>query len=173
MPLHPTRSSALAASAAALLAFAAPAGLGVPSAIAAGLFSGFAGSWSGDGMLTLAGGSSEPIRCRATYEVENDGNKLKQELRCASDSYSLTVESNVTYNPDAGVISGTWFETGYATGGFLNGSASAGHIEARVDGNGFSAQVAIVTNSDEQMVTIRPQNMDVTEVSVTMRRADL
>jgi len=170
MSLHLSRSSVLAASAAALLALASPSGLGVQPAFASGLFTGFEGSWSGDGTLTLAGGSSESIRCRATYEVENDGNKLKQELRCASDSYTLTVESNVTYNSDAGVISGTWHETGYSTGGFLNGNASAGRIDARVEGNGFSASVEITTTSNQQVVTIRPQNMDVTEVSVTMRR---
>jgi hypothetical protein len=171
MALQLARSNALAAAAAALLAFTAPHDLGLQSAAAAGLFSGLAGSWAGDGTLKLAGGSSEALRCRATYEVENDGNKLKQELKCASDSYSLTVESDVTYNPDAGVITGTWLETGYATGGFVSGRASSGQIQAWVQGNSFSAQVAIVTSSGQQVVTIRPQNTAVTEVSVTMRRS--
>jgi hypothetical protein len=165
-----TRSKAVAAAAAALLAFAVPHGVGPQRAAAAGLFSGLAGSWSGDGTLKLEGGSSERIRCRATYEVEGDGNKLKQELRCASDSYSLTVKSDVTYNPAAGAITGTWFETGYATGGFVSGRASTGNIQAWVQGNDFSARVAIVTSSGQQMVTIQPQNSSVTEVSVTMRR---
>jgi hypothetical protein len=145
----------------------------LPSAFdfaAAGLFSGMAGSWYGEGLIKLASGASERIRCRATYMVGSDGNNLKQDMRCASDSYSLTVTSDVTYKADAGVITGTWFETGYGTGGFITGQASTGQIKAWVKGRDFNAEVAIISVGTEQTVTIRPQNLDVREVSVKLLR---
>jgi hypothetical protein len=138
---------------------------------AAGLFSDMAGSWAGDGSLKLASGASERIRCRATYVVEGEGNTIQQDMRCASDSYTLAVKSDVTYKPDAGAITGSWRETEYNTGGNLSGTASAGRIKAWVKGNDFTAEVAIVTRAGEQTVTIRPHNTDVTEVAVTLRRS--
>ena len=39
-----------------------------------GAFAGMAGNWSGGGTITLDDGSTERIRCRATYAVRADGN---------------------------------------------------------------------------------------------------
>src|SRR4051812_9506534 len=60
-----------------------------------GPFAGMAGVWSGGGTVTLDDGSSERIRCRATYAVGNGGNGLNQSLTCASDSYRFNLSSNV------------------------------------------------------------------------------
>ena len=155
--------------AAALSLLAATAAM--PTALAqAGLFGGFSGSWSGDGTITMASGASDPIRCRATYVVENNGTKLRQDLRCASDSYSFDVESEVSYNADAGIVSGTWHETNYSAGGFLSGRVRNGGIEARVEGGQFAAAVDVVTNGDRQSVSIRPEGSEVSEVAVSLRR---
>ena len=131
---------------------------------------GFAGSWSGDGTIKLASGDSERLRCRVTYAVGKGGNSLRQDLRCASDSYKLDVESEISYNADAGRVSGTWAEKNYSTGGFLSGTVSGGDIRARVDGRSFAAEVAVQTNGNQQSVTIRPEGSDVREVAVSLRR---
>src|SRR5580700_4238818 len=60
-----------------------------------GPFTGMAGSWSGGGTVTLDDGSTERIRCRATYAVGAGGNGLNQTLVCASDSYKFDLKSNV------------------------------------------------------------------------------
>ena len=129
-----------------------------------------AGSWSGDGTITLASGEREAIRCRATYRVGGDGNSVQQDLRCASDSYTFDVDSNFSYNAEAGTIVGTWREKSYKNGGLLSGTAQAGSIEATVDGNNFKTAVAVDMKENEQSVSIRPQGTDVSEVTVTMRR---
>jgi hypothetical protein len=59
-------------------------------------FAGFKGVWSGNGTVSLSDGSSERIRCRATYAVDGSGRALQQTLRCASDSYKFDLSSNVT-----------------------------------------------------------------------------
>src|ERR1043165_1842546 len=74
-----------------------------------GPFAGMAGVWSGGGTVTLDDGSSERIRCRATYAVGAGGNGLNQSLTCASDSYRFNLSSNVIAR--GGSLSGTWSET--------------------------------------------------------------
>src|SRR3979409_251777 len=63
-----------------------------------GPFAGMAGTWSGGGTVTLDDGSSERIRCRASYAVGMGGNGLNQSLTCASDSYRFNLASNVVAN---------------------------------------------------------------------------
>jgi len=60
-----------------------------------GPFAGLAGNWSGAGTVTLDDGSTERIRCRATYAVGAGGNGLQQTLTCASDSYKFNIATNV------------------------------------------------------------------------------
>ena len=134
-------------------------------------FAGLAGSWSGDGTIKLSSGDSERIRCRVTYTVESSGNKVRQDLRCASDSYKLEVKSEISYNADAGSVSGTWSEKNYGVGGFLSGSLRGGDIRARVQGQNFTATVDLTTKGSEQSVTIRPQQTDVDEVAVRLRKS--
>src|SRR5271169_3871502 len=57
-----------------------------------GVFSRFAGDWSGEGTVKISAGR-ERIRCKAHYTVTPDGTSLEQTLRCASDSYKLEVTS--------------------------------------------------------------------------------
>jgi len=82
------------------------------------------------------------------------------------------VEAVITYKPEAGAITGSWSETGYGVGGWVSGSANANTINARVRSgdNTFNARVAVVTRGARQTVSIKPQGLDVTEVSVTLRR---
>src|SRR6202521_149377 len=62
--------------------------LTAPSAYAQSApFAGMAGAWSGGGRVDLQDGTSERIRCRATYAVGGGGSTMQQQLRCASDSY--------------------------------------------------------------------------------------
>lgn len=153
-----------------LLAFLLPASGSQAQSVSSPLAN-LAGSWSGEGTITLASGERESIRCRGSYSVAGDGNSVKQDLRCASDSYKFDVDSEFSYNADAGTISGTWQEKSYKNGGVLSGTARAGSIEATVDGNNFKTRVVVGTNGSEQSVSIRPEGTDVSEVTVRMRRS--
>ena len=142
-------------------------------AAAAGIFVGMEGSWRGEGTIDWKTGESERMRCTAKYEVEKEGNKITQNLTCATDSTRLVIKSTITYNPDAGVVTGNWAETSYGITGFVTGNAGPGRVQAQVKSsdNRFYARVDVTLRGSEQTVSIRPQDFDVTEVAVTLRRS--
>jgi hypothetical protein len=144
-----------------------------PGAAAAGLFVGMDGKWRGEGSITWSTGETERMRCNATYKVENEGNKLTQNLTCATDSTRLVIKSTITFNPDAGAISGTWSEMGYGINGSVTGRASQGSIQALVEtpDDRFTARVTVLTRGSDQTVSIKPDMLEVTDVSVKLRRA--
>ena len=134
-----------------------------------GPFSGLAGYWSGGGAITLSDGSTERIRCRATYAVGESGAALNQTLSCASASYNLHVTANVVSN--GGGLSGSWSESTHGVSGSISGRASRSGIQAYVSGAGFAASIGIREHGGGQSVTIRPQaGTDVQAVSVSLHR---
>lgn len=141
-------------------------------AAAEGLFVGMEGSWRGEGTIDWKTGETERMRCTAKYEVENEGNKLIQSMTCATDSTRLVIKSTITYNPDAGAVTGTWAETSYGISGFVTGNAGPGKVQAQVKSadNRFVARVNVTLRGAEQTVSILPRNFDVTAVEVTLRR---
>src|SRR5512138_2817766 len=69
-------------------------------------FDALRGSWSGTGSITLGSGDKERIRCRANYTVEGD--YVRQDLRCASDSYKFEMQNELTHSD--GQVNGNWNE---------------------------------------------------------------
>ena len=119
----------------------------------AGPFAGLAGNWSGGGTITLDDGSSERIRCRATYAVGAGGNGLNQTLTCASDSYKFNFTSNVV--AQGGVLSGTWSESSRGVSGNLEGRGSSGNFQVIASAPGFDANITLTTRGNKQSVVIR------------------
>jgi len=173
MAFQPKGASVLKKSAAALALLALLSPAAILPAFATGLFTGMEGSWRGAGSLKWSTGDNERMRCTAKYEVEDEGNTLVQNLTCATDSTRLVVKSDITYKPAAGVIIGSWSESGYGIRGWVTGTASTGSIKANVESSDkrFSAKVSVETRGAEQIVSIVPKQMEVTEVLVTMQRA--
>lgn len=132
-----------------------------------GPFAGFDGSWTGVGTVSLADGTSEQIRCRATYLVERV-NALKQSLRCASDSYTFDLSSAVKSNGDQ--VTGTWDEASRNIHGNLQGSAGDGQIDVYVEASGFSANLTLTTKGNKQMVSISSKGQ-IRDVSINMVRS--
>ena len=135
-----------------------------------GPFAGLHGFWSGIGTITLQNGGEERIRCRATYAVSDGGASLRQNLRCASDSYRFDLSSNVVAQGSA--ISGTWTETTRGASGSLSGRASgAGDVQVRVDSPGFAASLSMRTRGNRQAVSISSSGTALTGVTITLSRA--
>ncbi|WP_245435750.1 hypothetical protein [Microvirga calopogonii] len=132
-------------------------------------FAGFAGSWSGSGTVALSSGTTERLRCQATYEVASTGTNLRQNLRCTSDSYNFELRTDIT--AEGGRVAGLWMETTRNLQGRISGRISAGRIDAVVDGPGFSAGIAMAPQGTRQAVSIRSQGTELSQVSVTMTRA--
>jgi hypothetical protein len=135
-----------------------------------GPFAGLHGSWSGTGIITLQNGGQERIRCRATYAVGDGGASLRQQLRCASDSYTFNLSSDVVAQGSA--ISGTWTETTRGASGTVTGRASgAGNVQVRVDSPGFAANLSMSTRGNRQAVSISSSGTALARVSITLSRA--
>jgi hypothetical protein len=120
-----------------------------------GPFAGMAGNWSGGGTVTLDDGSSERLRCRATYAVGAGGNGLNQSLTCASDSYKFDLSSNVI--AQGGALSGTWSESSRGVNGSIEGRAANGRFQVVASAPGFTANLSLTTQGNRQSVVITSQ----------------
>ena len=130
-----------------------------------GPFAGFNGTWSGNGTVSLSDGSTERIRCKADYKVDGGGMALKQNLRCASDSYKFNLSSEVTSQGDR--ISGNWSEASRNVFGNLQGTAGGGQIDVFVEAAGFAANLTLRTTGNRQTVQISSKG-DIRGVNITM-----
>jgi hypothetical protein len=155
-----------AASLAAILLFVEAPLAAAPGA--ANPFAAMQGSWSGNGSITLGSGDKERIRCRANYAV--DGNRVRQELRCASDSYKFEMQNDLTYND--GLVNGNWHEVTRRASGRIYGRVSAGRIEAMAETSGFAATFVLTTRGDQQTVKIESKSPDISDVSISLRRSN-
>jgi hypothetical protein len=135
----------------------------------AGPFEGLQGTWAGTGDVTLNNGEKERIRCRITYAVGRKGMTVRQELRCASDSYKFELVADV--ETDKEYLAGRWTERSRNVGGTVSGRARPGLIEALTESSGFSAFLNISTRGDRQSVEIKSHGSEVTQVLITLRRS--
>jgi len=153
-------------------AMAAAVGLGIfvhnASQAAETPFAHLAGSWSGQGKITVQNGTSERIRCRGTYRAGETGTTLSLSLRCASDSYKFELGSDITYA--AGAITGSWNEATRSVYGQLAGRVTGNNITAQASAVGFNASLSIATKGNNQTVAIRSPGSEISEVTVSMAR---
>src|ERR1700755_2299642 len=134
-------------------------------ATSSGPFAGFDGAWTGTGTVSLPDGSTEHIRCKASYKVNGTGMGLKQKLDCASDSYKFDLTSDVTSNGER--ISGNWSNATRNIFGNLQGTAGGGQIDVFVEANGFAANLTLRTNGNKQTVQISSKG-EIRGVNITM-----
>jgi hypothetical protein len=131
-----------------------------------GAFSPFAGEWRGAGRVQTSDGNSEPISCRARYDITESGARLSQSLVCASDNYRFDIQTTAAADGDS--VTGNWQETTRNVGGALRGQVGSGDFEGLVDGPGFTASISLRSNGHRQAVVIRPQGQLISEVSVNL-----
>jgi len=117
----------------------------------AGPFAGMAGVWSGGGTVGLDDGSTERIRCRASYVVA--GRRMDLTLTCASDAYKFNLQAAVEAEGTA--IQGTWSESSRNVSGVLQGRGSAGDYQLTASAAGFNANIALSTRGKKQSVSMR------------------
>jgi hypothetical protein len=154
------------ASAGALIALSVAT---IPTQAAFSPFLAMAGSWSGGGIISMADGQQERLRCRATYNVGGSGDELSLNLRCASDSYNFDLSSDVAYR--GGAVSGQWTESSRNAAGTLAGRASGDHVEVAARGSNFSAGLSMTTRGNRQTISIRPEGgSDIRAVSLSLSR---
>ena len=126
------------------------------NAQSAGPFGSLAGSWSGSGTINLANGKHEPIKCRASYDVLDEQNKLQLNINCASDSYKFDLRGSATYS--GGAITGNWSESTRNAAGTMSGKVEGAGFQVVAKGPTFTANLNLMTRGDNQLVTIRSQD---------------
>ena len=133
-------------------------------------FAQLAGSWSGAGTIDLAGGKHEPIKCRASYDVLEDQNKLQLNLHCASQSYDFDLRASAAYS--AGTITGNWSESSRNAAGTLSGKVQGAGFQVVAKSQTFSANLNLVTRGANQSVTINSQDAqaEVRGATITLQR---
>ena len=141
---HPRRLT-FAAAAFFMAVFAASTG-----AAQSGPFAGMAGSWGGVGTVTLEDGSTERIRCRASYAVS--GPTMNMTLTCASDAYKFSLQSHVV--AEGGAVSGNWSEATRNVSGSLQGRGGGGNFQVVASAPGFNAHIALRTVGNKQSVAM-------------------
>jgi hypothetical protein len=129
-----------------LTAFAASTSYAQSSA-----FAGMAGTWSGPGTVTLDDGSSERIRCRATYKVS--GASMDMSLTCASDAYKFNLLAAVV--AQGGEVTGNWSETSRNVGGNIQGRGANGSFQVIAQAAGFSSSISLKTSGSKQQIAMK------------------
>jgi hypothetical protein len=116
-----------------------------------GPFAGLAGRWAGGGTVSLDDGSTERIRCRASYAVE--GPSMNLTLVCASDAYRFNLEGSVV--DQGGAISGNWSESSRNVSGTLQGRGGNGSFQVLASAPGFNAEITLTTRGNRQSIVMR------------------
>jgi hypothetical protein len=133
-----------------------------------GPFENLAGTWSGSGTITMKDGGHERVRCSGTYTVGSDGNTMRNELRCSSDSYKVEMTTDITQIGDQ--LAGNWTENTRHVAGRVSGRATPASIHARAEGDTFTALLAVTTHGDRQSISIQSPGSEVSDVSISMTR---
>lgn len=127
-----------------------------------------AGRWSGWGSIVMAAGATEKVRCVVTYDIAATGSTLHQRLRCASASYRIDADADLELSD--GAVAGRWSERNYAAEGTVKGRASAAGMNLSIEGDHFSAVMALTASPCNQAITIAPRGIDVARVSMELSK---
>lgn len=122
------------------------------------------GRWSGWGSVTMANGSSEQVKCVATYFIEGGGAQVRQNLRCASTSYKI--DATAKLNHTNGQLTGEWEEKTYAAIGSVAGRFTGNGFNVSIQGPAFSAAMAVTTTGCKQSINITPTGFDVSRINI-------
>lgn len=118
-----------------------------------GPFSNLPGRWVGEGRLGFKSGDIENIKCRATYFIKNEGQHLKQNIRCASASGKVELKSEINHDSE-NKLSGTWKELLYNLSGKLDGTVTKRGFRIKVIGKDLHAHMEIIVKDNRQIVEV-------------------
>lgn len=121
------------------------------------------GRWSGWGAITLSSGQSEQVKCVATYFV-TDARRLEQNLRCASASYKIDSKALLEVASDQ--VRGHWEERTNAAAGSVSGRVTGSGFNLSIQGDNFTAVMAVSTSTCKQSINIAPQGTAVRRIAI-------
>jgi hypothetical protein len=122
----------------------------------------FSGYWSGTGVVTWTNGSSEQLKCVATYK--NATIDLRQNLRCASPGYAISASVDLKVEGDS--VSGSWEEKTYSANGVITGRVTETGLALAIKGPTFTADMSVNHSACKQTIEITPTGVDVSRISI-------
>ena len=138
-----------------LLLLAAILSLPAPRLLAqdASPFTKVAGRWLGEGRFGTRDGKTENVKCRVTYVVSDQGQQVRQTIRCATEGTSVEVQSHVTHA--SGALEGTWKELSRDMSGVLSGNVTATGFKVAIKGSELNANMDIIVKDNKQIIEIQ------------------
>ncbi|MGF1649254.1 MAG: hypothetical protein ACFCUN_02260 [Hyphomicrobiaceae bacterium] len=132
-------------------------------------FKDYEGRYEGWGVMRLANGQVERIRCIADYMTEAAGTELRQALRCASPSVRIEATGRMSAQGD-GKVDGTWLEHVFNVRGTISGLATDQGFALTIVGPTFSAAMDVIQAGCRQSLSISPQGFNIDRISIGLSR---
>jgi len=126
------------------------------------------GRWVGEGRLGVKGNPTEQVKCRVTYVYVQDGDQLKQNIRCASAGGNVEVHSVVSHA--AGKLTGTWQEVVRNMSGNLAGAVTPRGFKVNVRGESLTANMDIILVKGKQVIEIQFINSTLLGLTLVLER---
>jgi hypothetical protein len=120
------------------------------------------GRWSGSGSIRMANGTTQSVKCVATYFVT--GSNVTQNLRCASPSYKIDTKASLAVR--GGQVTGNWEERQYAQTGAVSGRMTSNGFNLQISGAQFTAALHLTTTACKQSLSITPKGFDISRISI-------
>lgn len=126
------------------------------------------GRWSGWGSVKMSNGSSEQVKCVATFFVQGTGTSVRQNLRCASSGYKIDVRADITISGSA--VSGTWEERNHSNTGELSGRISGSTFKLAITGQALNAAMTMSSSPCKLNINIAPRQYNVDRIAIGLRK---
>jgi hypothetical protein len=111
------------------------------------------GRWLGEGRFGTKDGKTENVKCRVTYVVSDQGQQVRQTIRCATEGTSVEVQSFVSHA--SGTLKGTWKELSRDMSGELSGSVTPTGFKVAIKGSELNANMDIIVKDNKQIIEIQ------------------
>lgn len=117
-----------------------------------------AGRWAGNGVVEPARGKAESFKCVVTYMETDRTSELRQNVRCASDSYKLETATHLRFAGDR--ISGRWEDRINSLDGQVTGAVTPNGFDVTLQGRFFNASMVVEGSGCSQKITVVPERAD-------------
>ena len=126
------------------------------------------GRWSGTGAIRLTNGTTQNVKCVATYFVTGGGANIAQNLRCAGPSYKIDTHANLVVR--GGQVTGSWEERQYAQTGAVTGRMTSNGFSLQISGAQFTAALQLTSAACKQSLSITPKGFDISRISIGLAK---
>ena len=127
-----------------------------------------AGYWSGSGSVVLSNGKTERVKCSVSYKAGEAAGQIKQNMRCASADYNIN--ASASFNVKGQTVTGSWEEKTYSAVGEVTGRVNGGNYTLAIKGVNFSASMNVTLTDCKQQISIVPQGLDVSRISIGLAK---